>query len=421
MAIEFESEGTGFDARIKVIGVGGGGGNAINNMIQSGLVGVEFIAANTDAQALNRNLATKKIQIGTDITRGLGAGAKPEVGRMAAEESQQRIRDELADVDMVFITAGMGGGTGTGAAPVIARIARELGILTVAVVTRPFFFEGHRRMRLAEDGLTELRQYVDTAIVIPNEKLVRMVGAGTTMLESFRKADDVLYDAVRGITDLIMGNGLVNVDFADVRTVMSEMGQAMMAAAEASGPQRAVDAITNAISSPLLEDASIHGARSVLINIAGGHDFTLLEFNEAATVVRNMAHEDALIVVGMTIDPAMVGTVRVTVVATGINSGQPELVPASNVRAAGRVREAQGGIGVMRPGQPALGLVDTGRRSSRSDGMDMPPSSAHPITAVRPTRDRHLRTRTLDMERIIAIENGSADLDKPTFLRRQMD
>ncbi|MBF0590189.1 MAG: cell division protein FtsZ, partial [Magnetococcales bacterium] len=329
MTIEFETSEP-LEARIKVIGVGGGGGNAINNMIQSQLEGVEFIVANTDAQALARNLAPTRIQIGESITRGLGAGAKPDVGMKAAEESRERLQECFSGADMVFITAGMGGGTGTGAAPIIASIAKEMGILTVAVVTKPFSFEGNRRLKLAEEGLSLLRQQVDTVITIPNQKLLSVVGKNTSMLDAFRKADDVLQQAVRGITDLITIPGLINVDFADVRTIMDEMGQAMMGAAEASGDTRALDAATHAISSPLLDDVSIHGASGVLINITGGYNLALQEVDEAATVIRDMAHEEANIVFGAVLDESMEESVRVTVVATGIDSAEKVQFPSKN-------------------------------------------------------------------------------------------
>ncbi|MEO5346013.1 MAG: cell division protein FtsZ [Magnetococcus sp. YQC-9] len=327
MSIEFETTAEPLQ-HIKVIGVGGGGGNAINNMIQAQLEGVEFIVANTDAQALARNFAPTRLQIGTNITRGLGAGAKPEVGRRSAEESLESIKEAMYGADMVFITAGMGGGTGTGAAPVIAQIAKELGILTVAVVTKPFGFEGRRRMQYAEEGLKELRDHVDTVITIPNQKLLSIVGKNTTILEAFRKADDVLLQAVRGITDLITITGLVNVDFADVRTVMDEMGHAMMGAGEATGDTRALDAATQAISSPLLDEISIHGARGVLINITGGYNLALQEVDEAVTVVKDMVHDDANIVVGAVIDASMEDSVRVTVVATGIGEAEQVAFPS---------------------------------------------------------------------------------------------
>ncbi|MBF0159803.1 MAG: cell division protein FtsZ [Magnetococcales bacterium] len=411
MSVEFESGNSDFDARIKVIGIGGGGGNAVNNMIQMQLNGVEFVVANTDAQALQRSLASNRIQMGAGITRGLGAGAKPEIGQRAAEESHDRIRELLSGADMVFITAGMGGGTGTGAASVVARVAREMGLLTVAIVTKPFEFEGKRRMRVAEEGLRELRQYVDTAIVIPNEKLMRSVGPGTTMLEAFRKADDVLYEAVRGITDLITMEGLINVDFADVRTVMAEMGQAMMGAANATGEQRALDAVTNAIASPLLEDASIHGARGVLINITGGADLTLREIDEAAMVVRNMVHEEALIVFGAMIDPDMGQSVRVTVVATGIGAASDGASPAQGVglsnAISGRTTKLQTRSRVLHNGaQNVEEIVSTVDRKT--------------IAQIGGQSGRW-RTRGAELEKFGSGENGLVDLDKPTFLRLQMD
>ncbi|MBI2210110.1 MAG: cell division protein FtsZ, partial [Deltaproteobacteria bacterium] len=270
-------------ARIKVIGIGGGGGNAVNTMIAAKLTGVDFMAANTDAQAIEASRASVKIQLGEKITKGLGAGANPEIGRRAALEDQERIRSFLSGADMIFITAGMGGGTGTGGAPVIAKVAREVGALTVGVVTKPFVFEGKKRMRQAEEGIHELKEHVDTLIVIPNQRLLSIAAKTTTMLEAFQKADDILLQAVRGISDLIITPGLINLDFADVRTVMAEMGLALMGAASASGENRAVEAAQKAISSPLLEDISIHGARGVLINITGGPDMCLYEVNEAAT------------------------------------------------------------------------------------------------------------------------------------------
>ncbi|MGH7895974.1 MAG: cell division protein FtsZ, partial [Candidatus Binatia bacterium] len=280
-------------ARIKVVGVGGGGGNAVNTMIAAGLPGVDFIAANTDAQALRANLATVKLQLGEKLTRGLGAGGKPVVGRQAAEEDIERIRQYVEGADMVFVTAGMGGGTGTGAAPIVARIAKEVGALTVGVVTKPFTFEGRQRSKQAEEGLRELKANVDTLIAIPNQRLLSVAGRNSSILETFRKADDVLLQAVRGIADLITVHGLINLDFADVRAIMSEMGMAMMGAAVASGENRAVEAAQRAISSPLLEDVKIEGARGVLINITGGPDLTLHEVNEAATLIQEEADEDA--------------------------------------------------------------------------------------------------------------------------------
>ncbi|MBL4774999.1 MAG: cell division protein FtsZ [Mariprofundus sp.] len=321
MATLFTFEDTSAQsAKIKVIGVGGGGGNALNNMISQKLHGVEFIVANTDAQAIERNMADSKLQLGADITRGLGAGANPQVGREAAEAERQRIAEFMQDTDMIFITAGMGGGTGTGAAPVIAEVARELGVLTVAVVTKPFSFEGKRRMKQADAGIAELRKYVDTLITIPNQKLIGAVGKNTTMLEAFKKADDVLLQAVRGIAELITHTGYMNVDFADVKAVMSETrGVAMMGSGSAAGENRAIEAAERAISSPLLEDIDIHGAQGILVNVTGNEDMTLAEYDEAVSIIHNMADEDANIICGMVYDAESEDNIRVTVVATGLS------------------------------------------------------------------------------------------------------
>jgi len=306
-------------ARIKVIGVGGGGGNAVNTMIASGLEGVEFIAANTDMQALESSLAPRKIQLGSALTRGLGAGADPEKGKTSAEESLEEIKSALGEADMVFITAGMGGGTGTGAAPVIARIAREMGALTVGVVTKPFAFEGKRRMRFADEGVHFLQDSVDTLITIPNQRLLSISGQSTTILDSFRKVDEVLLNAVQGISDLVVVHGFINVDFADVRTVMSETGRALMGSGFACGERRAIEAAEEAISSPLLEDTSIEGATGILINITGGPDLTLSEINEASCLIQESADEDANIIFGSVIDANMEDQVRITVIATGFD------------------------------------------------------------------------------------------------------
>ncbi|GBF58910.1 cell division protein FtsZ [Candidatus Phycosocius bacilliformis] len=311
---------TELSPRIVVFGVGGAGGNAVNNMIDADLQGVEFVVANTDAQALARSKAERRIQIGLNTTQGLGAGATPQVGMAAAEESQSEILDHLADANMVFITAGMGGGTGTGAAPVIARTAKEQGILTVAVVTRPFQFEGPRRMRMADAGIAELQKYVDTLIIIPNQNLFRVANDKTTFHQAFQLADQVLHSGVRGITDLMVMPGLINLDFADVRSVMGEMGKAMMGTGEASGERRALEAATKAINNPLLEDMSLKGARGVLINITGGYDMTLFELDEAANHIRQEVDPDANIIVGSTFDESLEGVMRVSVVATGIEA-----------------------------------------------------------------------------------------------------
>jgi cell division protein FtsZ len=307
-------------ARITVFGVGGAGGNAVNNMIAAGLQGVEFVVANTDAQALSMSKARRIIQMGTRVTQGLGAGSQPEVGRAAAEEAIKAIRDHLTGSHMMFVTAGMGGGTGTGAAPVIAEAAREFGILTIGVVTKPFHFEGPRRMRLAEAGIAELQKVVDTLLVIPNQNLFRVAIEKTTFADAFAMADQVLYSGVACITDLIVKEGLINLDFADVRTVMREKGKAMMGMGEASGEKRVLTAAEAAISNPLIEDPSIKRASGLLISITGGKDLTLFEVDEAATRIREEADQDANIIVGATFDESLEGVVRVSVVATGIDN-----------------------------------------------------------------------------------------------------
>jgi cell division protein FtsZ len=360
---------TDFVPKITVIGVGGGGTNAVDNMISLHLQGVDFIVANTDAQQLQHSLADRRIQLGPHITQGLGAGAKPEIGRAAAEEAADELYRHLDNTHMVFITAGMGGGTGTGAAPVIARMARERNILTVGVVTKPFTFEGSRRARAAEAGIEELQQYVDTLIVIPNQNLFRLANEKTGWGEAFKMADHVLYMGVRGVTDLMVTPGLVNLDFADIRAVMAEMGKAMMGTGEADGENRAVRASEAAISNPLLEDTSMAGARGLLINITGGEDMTLYEVDQAANRIREEVDEDANIIFGSAIDPALAGRIRVSVVATGIDSPavtqaqRPRLVvaggsameaeaPAEPLHAAAPAQQPQGapiGFGGARP------------------------------------------------------------------------
>lgn len=306
--------------KISVIGVGGAGGNAVNNMISSNLHGVEFVVCNTDSQALLGSLAEHKVQLGTLVTEGLGAGAKPEIGRAAAEESLDDVMQYLEDANMAFITAGMGGGTGTGAAAVIAKACRDRGILTVGVVTKPFHFEGTRRMKMAEEGLKELQSYVDTLIVIPNQNLFRVVNDKTTFADGFKMADSVLQSAVRGVTDLIVMPGLINLDFADIRSVMQEMGKAVMGAGEATGDNRAIEAAEKAISNPLLDDVSMKGAKGVIVNITGGYDMTLFEVDEACNRIRDEVDPDANIIFGSTFDEALEGTIRVSVVATGIDA-----------------------------------------------------------------------------------------------------
>src|SRR5215469_10676834 len=304
-------------ARIKVIGAGGCGGNAVNHMIQAGLRNVEFISVNTDIQALQNNISPVRIQIGPQITRGRGTGGNPEIGRKAALEDEDRLREFMSDAEMVFVTAGMGGGTGTGSAPVIARLARESGALTVGVVTKPFQFEGRKRMTQAEDGMRELKAAVDTLITIPNQRLLSVASRNTPLREAFQRADEVLLQAVRGISELVTVHGLINLDFADVRSIMAEMGLAMMGAAAASGENRAVEAAQRAISSPLLEDLSIKGARGLLINVTGGPDMSLYEVTEAASLIQEESHEDANIIFGAVIDERLADEIRITVIATG--------------------------------------------------------------------------------------------------------
>ena len=310
------------DAVIKVIGVGGGGGNAVEHMLEQTIEGVEFVAANTDSQALRKSSAGMTIQLGSNVTKGLGAGANPEIGRQSAEEDRDMLRQTLEGADMVFIAAGMGGGTGTGAAPIVAEVARELGVLTVAVVTKPFPFEGKKRMNYAEQGIEELSKHVDSLITIPNDKLLKVLGKGTSLLDAFKAANNVLLGAVQGIAELITLPGLINVDFADVRTVMSEMGTAMMGTGIASGPDRAEEAAEQAISSPLLEDVDLSGAKGILVNITAGLDISIEEFENVGNAVKAFASENATVVVGAVIDMEMTDELRVTVVATGIGEGK---------------------------------------------------------------------------------------------------
>jgi len=372
--------------RITVIGVGGAGGNAVNNMIRSNLIGCEFIACNTDAQSLQLSAAPRKIQLGIGVTRGLGAGSRPDVGRAAAEEAIDDILESLQGSNMVFITAGMGGGTGTGAAPVIARIARESGILTVGVVTKPFHFEGVHRMRTAEAGIEELQKFVDTLIIIPNQNLFRVANERTTFADAFKMADDVLHAGVRGVTDLMVMPGLINLDFADIRTVMSEMGKAMMGTGEAEGDRRSIDAAEAAISNPLLEDVSMKGAKGVLINITGGPDMTLFEVDEAANRIREEVDPEANIIFGSTFDETLSGKMRISVVATGIDAealaqARPaiSLVSSREPAAAPAMREATTG-GYTQPvlTQNAAAPLDGRHNEARAehDGESVPQEAA---------------------------------------------
>ena len=378
-------------AIIKVMGVGGGGGNAVEHMANSSLDGVDFICANTDAQALANSSARTVLQIGNEITKGLGAGANPTVGREAAIEDRERIMEAIAGTDMLFITAGMGGGTGTGAAPIVAELAKEMGILTVAVVTKPFPWEGPRRMGQAEEGINELREYVDSLITIPNEKLQAVLGKGTTLLDAFKEANNVLLNAVQGIAELITRPGLINVDFADVRTVMSEMGMAMMGTGSATGEDRATDAAERAISSPLLEDVDLSGARGILVNVTAGMDMSIGEFEEVGNSIKSFAADNATVVVGTVIDPDMSGEMRVTVVATGIGS-------------AVAVKEEKPGIKLVKPEQEKA-------------------QSIHTIDDTAIVEEELIVTQKVSGDEY-ASSSESEDLkylDIPAFLRRQND
>jgi cell division protein FtsZ len=369
--------------RITVVGVGGAGGNAVNNMISAALEGVEFIVANTDSQALSQSLADRRVQLGITITQGLGAGARPEVGRQAAEEALPEILQLLDGANMVFVTAGMGGGTGTGAAPVIAAAAREQGILTIGVVTKPFHFEGRRRMQSAEQGITELEKVVDTLIVIPNQNLFKIANEKTTFADAFKMADDVLHMGVRGVTDLMVMPGLINLDFADIRTVMGEMGKAMMGTGEAEGPDRSRVAAESAISNPLLEDHSMKGAKGVLINITGGLDMTLHEVDEAANRIREEVDGDANIIFGSTFDATMDGRMRVSVVATGI-AAMAAQQPAPNYLSLDMNRPMQTGQPALsRPVAPPMGRVAM-PAAAAAPAPAMPSAPVAPPVAVAP-------------------------------------
>ncbi|WP_336218503.1 cell division protein FtsZ [Citrobacter amalonaticus] len=366
------------DAVIKVIGVGGGGGNAVEHMVRERIEGVEFFAVNTDAQALRKTAVGQTIQIGSGITKGLGAGANPEVGRNAADEDREALRAALDGADMVFIAAGMGGGTGTGAAPVVAEVAKDLGILTVAVVTKPFNFEGKKRMAFAEQGITELSKHVDSLITIPNDKLLKVLGRGISLLDAFGAANDVLKGAVQGIAELITRPGLMNVDFADVRTVMSEMGYAMMGSGVASGEDRAEEAAEMAISSPLLEDIDLSGARGVLVNITAGFDLRLDEFETVGNTIRAFASDNATVVIGTSLDPDMNDELRVTVVATGIGMDKrPEITLVTNKQVQQPVmdRYQQHGMAPLTQEQkPAAKVVNdnTPQTAKEPDYLDIP-------------------------------------------------
>jgi cell division protein FtsZ len=414
--LEFE-RGSHLQATIKVVGVGGGGGNALNNMIACGLRGVEFVAANTDAQALHHNLAPIKLQLGTEITRGLGCGADPDKGRGSALEVRERLRELFEGTDMVFVTAGLGGGTGTGAAPIVAEVAREVGALTVGVVTKPFLFEGRVRAKHAERGLDELHRVVDTVITIPNQRLLALAGKNTAVRDAFRLADDVLFNAVRGISDLITIHGLINLDFADVRTIMDGMGVALMGTGMATGSERAVEAARAAISSPLLEDLSIDGAHGVLINITGGPDLTLYEVNEASTLIQEAAHEDANIIFGAVIDERMPeGEMRVTVIATGLDDDRMRKGHdrgASDERDRGNVTPLRREGSLFERPAPAP-RVERAERTERTERVE--PSSR--LDRAERMALEPLETDPIDAKEGIISPFEEDELDVPTFLRR---
>ncbi|HMK35543.1 MAG TPA: cell division protein FtsZ [Desulfomonilaceae bacterium] len=394
------------NALIRVIGVGGGGGNAVNNMIRSGLTGVEFFAANTDAQSLQHNLAEIKLQIGAQQTKGLGAGADPEIGKLAANEDYDNIREALDGSDMVFVTAGLGGGTGTGAAPIIARIARqEVGALTVAVVTKPFLFEGKKRMRQAEEGIAALRREVDTLIIIPNQRLLSLK-KDISFLDAFRKADDVLLQGVRGISDLVTVNGLINLDFADVKTVMQEKGVALMGTGSATGEGRVEEATRMAINSPLLEDISMSGARGVLINITGSSAMSLTEISDAVSIIQNEAHEDANIIFGAVIDEEMGDSVNVTVIATGFG------------RAESQARTEQPASTIIRPVSQVAEDNKMEKPVARTVIPGQPQAGNVPAFIRRSQREKN--SRHLGIVDDYAMENEE-DLDIPTFLRKHAE
>jgi len=397
------------DAVIKVVGVGGGGGNAVEHMVRESIEGVEFISINTDAQALRKTSVSSVIQIGGDITKGLGAGANPQVGRDAALEDKDRIKELLAGADMVFIAAGMGGGTGTGAAPVIAEVAKELGILTVAVVTKPFSFEGKKRLAFAEQGIEELSKHVDSLITIPNEKLLKVLGRGITLLEAFASANDVLKNAVQGIAELITRPGMINVDFADVRTVMSEMGHAMMGSGIAKGEDRAEEAAEMAISSPLLEDIDLAGARGVLVNITAGLDMRLDEFETVGNTVKAFASDNATVVIGTSLDPDMAEEIRVTVVATGIGN---ERKPDITLVAGGKAKVAA----VSQPQTPAPAAAAKVEEKPAQPLQEKTEVKAQPSpTSSSPASASHSQSAAPKPEK----ESGYLDI--PAFLRRQAD
>jgi cell division protein FtsZ len=446
LRLRLDEEGSN-GARIKVVGVGGGGSNAVNRMVQAGFEGVEFVVANTDRQALHANAATVKLQIGSKLTKGLGAGADPNIGRQAALEDTDKIIQALDGADMIFVTTGLGGGTGTGAAPVIASLASELGALTVAVVTKPFRFEGKKRQIQAERGLEALRDCVDTIITIPNERLLTIIDRTTSMTDAFATADDVLRQAIQGISDLILVPGLINLDFADVRTIMAGMGLAMMGTGIAEGPDRAMEAARRAISSPLLEGASVNGARGVIINVTGGPDLSLVEVSEASCIVQEAADEDANIIFGAVIDPALKGKVKITVIATGFGA-QANARPAASAsqtdtptdmsayadyaRLRSDTAQPAAAASVQVPARMSIArrpLLDLPMAASGGNPSMTPNASSHSTTAAQPAAPSGKTAGGFDQDamRLAAPDapamtpdfDLSSTFDVPAFLRRQ--
>jgi len=416
---EFESDDLG--AKIKVVGVGGGGGNALNTMILAGLTGVDFIAANTDCQALQHNRAGTKIQLGAQVTKGLGAGANPEIGRQAALEDRDKILAALEGADMVFVTAGMGGGTGTGGAPVIADLARSLGALTVGVVTKPFVFEGKRRLKQAEHGIGELKNTVDTLITIPNQRLLAVADERTTLLDTFKKADEVLLNAVQGISDLITIPGLINVDFADVRTIMSNMGVALMGTGSAVGSERALLAAKMAVESPLLEDVQIDGATGILINITGGGNMTLVEVNQACSLIQEAAHEDANIIFGSVIDDEMGEELKITVIATGFSTREARRIERTDATRAIRSGPPQGSLAlpqVTEPGGPRAAAQRTPEAARAATPPPAPAKGATPPPPPARGAQPERPVRHISWDELRQMTGATEDeLDIPTFLR----
>jgi cell division protein FtsZ len=432
LRLRLDDTGDTVTARIKVIGVGGGGSNAVNRMVQAGFEGVEFIVANTDLQALRTNSASMKLQIGSKLTKGLGAGADPNVGRAAALEDTDQIIQALDGADMIFVTTGLGGGTGTGAAPVIASLASELGALTVAVVTKPFKFEGRKRQTQAEQGLEALRECVDTIITIPNERLLTIIDRTTPMTAAFATADDVLRQAIQGISDLIIVPGLINLDFADVKTIMNGMGLAMMGTGVAEGQDRALEAARRAISSPLLEGASVNGARGVIINVTGGPDLSLVEVSEASSIVQEAADEDANIIFGAVVDPGLKGKVKITVIATGFGAHEAAK-PAASTAATPvdmttytdhpRARSEPAAAPAPAAMAPRLSisrrpLIDLAPAASAA-AAPIPPASVPKATSAAPGRDVDTMRPTAERLTMDPDFDLSSTFDVPAFLRRQ--